>query len=539
MPFCLSASEHRMDSLWRELDHAVANYHQYINARNQEIHQLRQSLAVASFSSDHYLIGQQIFQKYRKFDSDSALYYAHFCKVLGEQEKRQDWIMESRLNEVEIYSLRNVQPLATQLLYNMGGIDSVPATLKAYYSKIQLDNLFRQNRQLQQENYKVTFDKQKEACAEYKQYRSFLSSQSYDYPYFLLFLEPQQGEKTEKLVRNQIARIDKSDNDKQALLEYTLARLLEQKSDSSGYREHLLRSAICDVKAVNRDGQSLLLLIKELGKNPTETNVKRAFRYAQLCEENARIYKDVGRSLQYINAQSVVKQGYLQIINVQRNRLKITLSVTVVMLLVIATLLALLYKKKRSLDASYLQQQEAYKKLDEKTRQALSMKEEIEWKNELLCKEMKARDVHFIKTFYLCLEYIQDIKKFQKKISALIKTNQIADIKQAAQSLILGQEEHQRLYAAFDAAFLDIHPDFMQHINELLLPENQMKVKEGPALPPELRIYALFCLGITDSASVANFLHYSPQTVYNYRFRIRHISRDPDTFEESVKKLYS
>lgn len=539
MPFGLSASENRMDSLWYELDYAVENCHQYVYARNQEIDQLRQSLAVASFPSDHYLIGQQIFQKYRKSDSDSALYYARFCKALGEREKRPDWVMESRLNEVEIYSLRNVQPLATQLLHHMGGIDSMPATLKAYYSKIYLDNLFRQNRQQQQENYKDAFDQQKKACAEYECYLNFLPYQSYDYPYFLLFLEPQQEEKTEKLVHDQIARIDKSDYDKHALLEYTLARLFEQKGDSTGYKEHLLKSAICDVKAVNRDGQSLLLLIEELGKNPTETNVKRAFRYAQLCEENARIYKDVGRSLQYITAQSAVKQGYLQIIQKQRNRLRITLSVTVVTLLVIATLLVLLYKKKRSLDTSYLQQQEAYKKLDEKTRQALSMKEEIEWKNELLRKEMKARDVHFIKTFYLCLEYIQDVKKFQKKISALVKTNQIADIKQAAQSLILGQEELQRLYAAFDAAFLDIHPDFMQHINELLLPEHQMRVKEGLALPPELRIYALFCLGITDNVGVANFLQYSPQTVYNYRFRIRHISRNPDTFEESVKKLYS
>ena len=47
------------------------------------------------------------------------------------------------------------------------------------------------------------------------------------------------------------------------------------------------------------------------------------------------------------------------------------------------------------------------------------------------------------------------------------------------------------------------------------------RVKEGELLTPELRIYALIRLGINDNSKIANFLHYSLQTVYNYRLKMR------------------
>ena len=58
-------------------------------------------------------------------------------------------------------------------------------------------------------------------------------------------------------------------------------------------------------------------------------------------------------------------------------------------------------------------------------------------------------------------------------------------------------------------------------------------------LTPEQRIYALISLGVTDSVSIANFLHYSPQTIYNYRLKTRHNAIIPEKdFADTVARLY-
>ena len=62
--------------------------------------------------------------------------------------------------------------------------------------------------------------------------------------------------------------------------------------------------------------------------------------------------------------------------------------------------------------------------------------------------------------------------------------------------------------------------------------------KEGELLNTELRIYALVRLGITDSIKIAEFLHCSPQTVYNNRFRVRNRALiDRKNFAEAVRTL--
>lgn len=96
------------------------------------------------------------------------------------------------------------------------------------------------------------------------------------------------------------------------------------------------------------------------------------------------------------------------------------------------------------------------------------------------------------------------------------------------------------LYASFDKWFLSVHPDFVECLLALLRPEERARFLPPPTgLSPELRIYALVSLGITDSVSIAEFLHYSPQTIYNYRLRVRHCACIPEKdFAATVAAMY-
>ena len=93
------------------------------------------------------------------------------------------------------------------------------------------------------------------------------------------------------------------------------------------------------------------------------------------------------------------------------------------------------------------------------------------------------------------------------------------------------------LYGSFDTAFLNLFPDYIDEFNSLLKPEERIDLPKGK-LNTSLRIYALIRLGITDLTQIADFLHYSVQTVYNYKSKIKKASRvSPEEFEEKVKSI--
>ncbi|WP_240053874.1 DUF6377 domain-containing protein, partial [Bacteroides uniformis] len=84
---------------------------------------------------------------------------------------------------------------------------------------------------------------------------------------------------------------------------------------------------------------------------------------------------------------------------------------------------------------------------------------------------------------------------------------------------------------------LHVYPSFVSDFNSLLQPEYRIIPKEEGRLNTELRIFALMHLGVTDSSKIADFFHWSTQTVYNKRVYIRQKAIDRETFNDQVRKL--
>jgi DNA-binding NarL/FixJ family response regulator len=81
-------------------------------------------------------------------------------------------------------------------------------------------------------------------------------------------------------------------------------------------------------------------------------------------------------------------------------------------------------------------------------------------------------------------------------------------------------------------------PNFIEEFNKLLKPEARMVPDKDELLNTELRLFALIRLGVEDSSKIAEFLHYSVNTIYNYRAKVKNasiISRDD--FEKRVKEI--
>ena len=140
--------------------------------------------------------------------------------------------------------------------------------------------------------------------------------------------------------------------------------------------------------------------------------------------------------------------------------------------------------------------------------------------------------------FSICSNYINKLDEYRKNINRKIKTNQIDEVKAMTDRPTMAQKELKEFYKNFDAIFLHVYPSFVSDFNELLLPEERIVLKEGELLNTELRIYALVRLGINDSVKIAEFLHCSPQTVYNNRLKVRNKAIVPkEQFAETVRLL--
>ena len=78
----------------------------------------------------------------------------------------------------------------------------------------------------------------------------------------------------------------------------------------------------------------------------------------------------------------------------------------------------------------------------------------------------------------------------------------------------------------------------MDDFNALLKPESHILPPDNKSLNTAIRIFALIRLGITDSSKIAEFLHYSVNTIYNYRTNVKNGAVcDRADFENRVRQI--
>ena len=138
----------------------------------------------------------------------------------------------------------------------------------------------------------------------------------------------------------------------------------------------------------------------------------------------------------------------------------------------------------------------------------------------------------------LCSQYIDKLDNYRKMVNRKMKNKELDELYRISKSTELKEKELEELYENFDTVFLHLFPNFIDDFNALLQPEMQFHPKEENRLTTDIRIFALIRLGIEDSSKIAEFLHYSVNTIYNYRARIKNGAlHNREQFEEKVKSL--
>lgn len=264
------------------------------------------------------------------------------------------------------------------------------------------------------------------------------------------------------------------------------------------------------------------------------TNAKKVYKSLQLLAMLLFRQGDLNRSYRYITkALDDINDGYaryrindiaeyIPIINsandrqIRQNR-QFQMAFTIVLILllaVVATAYFLLRRKKRFLAAFNIQ-------LESQNRQLQEMTDSLFRYNNDLRDANKIKVEYIAMLFDFCSESIKRQAELKKSLARKLASNQISEVTKILNRQASESEDFKEFIKRFDAIFISLFPTFVADFNTLLRPEEQIVLKQDELLTPELRIYALIRLGITENAKIAGFLHYSLQTVYNYRQRMR------------------
>jgi hypothetical protein len=251
------------------------------------------------------------------------------------------------------------------------------------------------------------------------------------------------------------------------------------------------------------------------------------------------------RSWQITPILNVIEKNYQSA--VEHNTKVLWLSIIVVSILALWLLgvLLFLHRRNRQLDTARNELKVSNEQLSTLNAQLSTQKEELSTLNaqlstlnSQLSESNQVKEEYIGRFMSLCSQYIDKLDDYRKMVNKKMKNKELDELYRLSKSSELKEQEVEELLQNFDSVFLHLFPNFVNDFNALLQPEMQIHPKSENRLVTEIRIFALIRLGIEDSSKIAEFLHYSVNTIYNYRARIKNGALDNrESFERRVKML--
>jgi hypothetical protein len=323
----------------------------------------------------------------------------------------------------------------------------------------------------------------------------------------------------EKLLM-QVFHDQEPETHKYAMAAMNLAKLYARSGKEVEENNYLITAAIYDIKLAVKENEALLSLAINLFENG---DVDRSYEYIRIALDDALFYNARFKNSVIARVQPIIEDTYLQKIQSQQKNLRSYSIVTSLFALVLIIILFYLYIQVKAVSKA--------------KKELRLMNEDLSQLNRKLDEANKVKE-HYIGYFMnQCSVYINKLHKYRKNVKLNIKAGQISNLFNLSNDEL--ESDLAELYSNFDKIFMVLYPDFVSEFNSLLRPEEQYILERGE-LNNELRIFALIKLGIVDMKQIADFLHYSVQTVYNYKSKVKGKAiNGGDQFEELISKIGS
>lgn len=320
---------------------------------------------------------------------------------------------------------------------------------------------------------------------------------------------------------------------------YNIGDMKYSMGDKNGFFEAMLNSAIKDMQLCIKDHASLHRIARTLYE---WDEVSRAAGYIQICMEDIYFYNANLRSLQIAKTLPVVTQAYEKKNQTYITNLRTGVTVIFLLLFLCIGILVVVIVQKNKLSRMHCKLQESNDNLNALSSKLADANIHLnEINNELMENNYIKENyvAHFIR---LSSEYIDKNQKFRLEVNKTLRKGKVEEALRMTLSAGVDDEDLEEFYANFDEAFLSIFPHFIEEYNKLMSEENQVvltdRQKDRKTLTSELRVFALIRLGFRDSATIAQMLRYSINTIYNIRSKAKNKSVvSKDSFEVLIMKI--
>ncbi len=523
-----------LDSLYKVLDAAIDSSDIYLRQKTERIASLKDSYRRSTTDIERYNAAEQLYEEYIPFENDSAITYQYKCIQLAERMERTDLKNKALIDlasqlansgfyhEAEMH-FKEIQPSQLE-----GTIrDKCLTTMSQLYGEMayythdpELKSRFYATQNALRDSLIATIDSTSLTWIFQK----------------TLTLNNREKSKEALAYSDRWMKVCKPGSRDYATMAFFRSEIYKNLDDVEMQRYWLLHAAIIDVRSAIMDQGALWSLANSLIRN--EGDLDRAYKYMDFSWNCISRFSPHMRSWQVSPILTRINDEYKAKLKNANTRLQWTVGIISLLSLFTILLLGYVTKKRRQLAAAHDELAQSNQQLSRLNAQLKETNEQLAMSNLRLHDSNRVKDEYITKFLKLCSEYIDKLDNYRIKINRKAKANQFDDIRKMTSSQQMKEDEVKELFDNFDAVFLHLFPNFLSEFNALLKPEEQIVLPEENHLTTDLRIFALIRLGIDESSRIADFLRYSPNSIYNYRARIKNKAiGDREDFERRVKEI--
>lgn len=528
------AKSDTLDSLLLVLDKNITSCKIYSDKKDIRIRTLKEKLHLNQLSNETtYHLQESLYKEYKSYICDSAIFYLNKNIELAQQ------INDSyKLNE----SIIKLSYLLSSSGMYMEAIDVLKMVNKSSLSKEQLMNYFIAYDHVYGElgyytqNHKIGTH----YTLRSKMYKdSIYQIASPDSEIYLSMEETRlrdEGKLQEALAINdkRLSQVTINSPEYAALMYYRALIFREQK-EQDNYIRCLSLSSIADIRSAIKDHASLWMLAQAL---LDRGDLERAYQYMNFSWTESKFYNARLRAWQSADDLSLIDDTYQLMLRQRNSELKIYILIVSLLSLLLFIALCYIYRQVKHLRTARQNLLKVNTQLENLNKELQKINFSLQTANKDLAESNQIKEVYIARFIKLCSTYVDHLDTYRRMVHKKVLTNQITELLHLTRSNSILEEALNELYENFDSAFLNLFPNFIEQFNSLLQENEQIRPKKNNTLNTELRIFALIRLGITNSSQIAEFLHYSVNTIYNYRAKVKNKARiSREDFEEVIANI--
>lgn len=528
----LLLGQNNIDSLLNVLDNTVENYQLYSNLKEEKLNQLKDLLKQTSTDNQRFEICGKLYDEYSAYKSDSALIFARKKLQIAEKLNNGRNLTDSRLNLASMMGIAGMYKESIDIL-NKIDINETPE-LKAYYFHI-----YRTVYGFMADYASSSLEKThyEEITAAYRDSLLIVNAQNSG-PHIMVksdqLIINKKYDDALKLLLEYYPTIPENIHDK-AIIAYSIAMAYEGKNERKLEKRWLAISAINDLQSATKEYislRNLAFLLYEDG------DVDRAYKYMKRSLEDALFCNARLRTFEISKMMPIIDKAYQQQSKSRQQLMMITLISISFLSFLLMIAIFLVYRQMKKLAVARIKLNDANQQLNDLNQELLATNNRLEESNHTLLEANLIKEVYIGRYMDQCSVYISKLDEYRRHLHKMSLKGKIEDLLNEIISTKFVDEELKEFYANFDRTFIQLFPDFIEELNDLLIDNEELKLKQGEILNSGLRVFALIRLGIKDSEKISFFLRYSVTTIYNFRTKFRNKAKGPrDEFEIKVMQI--